>query len=78
MTFDDARSFVMPWGKFRGKTLHELWQSGQGLDYLCWLDSEIKTGIVRIAMDAFLADPSIKAHLAKVREDKYWAAKMWR
>lgn len=64
MTFKDAANFVMPFGKYKGKTLDAIATDDEGLRYLDWLrgareeDREPHTAI-DYALDAYLSDPSI-------------------
>jgi hypothetical protein len=52
-TVERAKSFVMPFGKFRGKTVGELAETPRGADYLRWVAANVSenTGIAaRVAL----------------------------
>lgn len=43
ITFEDARAFVMPFGKFQGQTLEEIASTPEGLRYLDWAIGRFET-----------------------------------
>lgn len=67
MTFDDAGTFVMKFGKRIGETLDEIARTDDGLRYLDWLaGSNSLWPDTREALDTYLSDPSIKRELDSV------------
>lgn len=56
MTFDEAKTFVMPFGKYKGKTLDEIAKTDEGLLYLDWAVC-VSRGLVLGALNAYLQDP---------------------
>lgn len=67
MTFNEAKHYEMPFGKYKGQTLDDIAQEGRGLRYLDWLrgvrSEEGKNTDVDKALAAYLGDPSIQKEL---------------
>jgi uncharacterized protein (DUF3820 family) len=65
MTFDQAKTFVMPFGKHKGRTLEQIASDDEGLQYLDWLFGERGDGGFQLdrALVAYLEDPSIQKEL---------------
>jgi len=66
MTFEEAKTFTMPFGKHKGKTLDEIAESDRGLRYLDWAVGEFDAGSVRGAIEVYLDDPSIRKELEEI------------
>lgn len=70
MTFKDASNFVMPFGKFKGRTLDAIASTDSGLKYLDWLrgerayDNSCKP--IDHALDAYMSDDTIKRELERI------------
>lgn len=64
MTFKEAQDFVMPFGKYKGRSLDSIASDDDGLRYLDWalgnMDLYART---KEAIEAYLADPGIKKEL---------------
>ena len=72
MTFEEARKFVLPFGKHKGKTLDAVASTDSGLRYLDWLyGQEWIRREMADALAAFLSEPSIAKELeeALLEED---------
>ena len=65
--FERAKSFEMPFGKHKGRTLDDIAQDDDGLRYLDWMrnarEDDGKTMDVDKALRAYLNDPSIQKEL---------------
>jgi len=69
--FARAGTFVMPFGKYRGKSIDRIARTDDGLLYLDWLIGEqIPTGYAKWAIETYLADPTIKEELEKIVENR--------
>ena len=68
MTFSDAAKFVMPFGKYKGRTLDGIASDDEGLRYLDWLRDERK-GVNEVdeALVAYLDDPTIQKELERIK-----------
>jgi uncharacterized protein (DUF3820 family) len=65
--FKAAKQHVLPFGKFRGKTLDEIAESDDGLRYLDWLRGQSFVGSVTATwLRIYLDNPAIKSELAKL------------
>lgn len=73
-TFKAAQEFVMPFGKYRGKTLDAVAASDDGLRYMDWLAGEMESmtppadGPAYMHMAAYLRDPAIMRELEDARK----------
>ena len=67
MTFREAADFVMPFGKYKGKTIDEVAVTDEGLRYLDWFAGEVTKEPVRTAVATYLADPAISEDLSALR-----------
>lgn len=65
MTFKDAQSFTMPFGKYKGRKLEAIAVDDVGLQYLDWLRGERKDdgSPLNVALAAYLDDPAIQQEL---------------
>ncbi len=65
MTFKEAKDYIMPFGKHRGKRLDDIASEDEGLKYLDWLYGEVSGSYYepRDALAAYLSDSSIKKEL---------------
>lgn len=62
-----AKVFVMPFGKYKGRTLDEIAKSDEGLRYLDWADGEWENPPEQIL--TYCADPSIAAEIERMLEE---------
>jgi hypothetical protein len=62
----NAADFTMPYGKFFGKTLAEIWQVNKG--YVHWLSWQKNVGLYRGKTVAAWAQEFIRDTLGQVRE----------
>ncbi len=68
MTFAEAKTVLMPFGKHKGKTVDQIAETDQGLKYLDWLaGEEWVSGRIAQAVAIYLADPSIKRELESLQ-----------
>ena len=61
-----VNDFVMPFGKYKGKTLDEISQTDEGLMYLDWAVGEFDNGLVKAAITEFLDDPAISQEIERL------------
>jgi len=68
MTFKEAATFKMPFGKYGGKTLDEIATDDDGLRYLDWIKCERDKDIelVDVALKTYLNDSAIKKELERL------------
>lgn len=70
MTFDQAKSFEMPWGQYKGIELDKIAFSDSGLLYLDWMRGErFKKGTssdIDEALAAYLDDRGIAGELKRL------------
>lgn len=66
MTFAEARKFPMPFGKCIGKTLDEIAETDQGLQYLDWFRGQKMYGQIAVAVKIYLSDVTIENELNRV------------
>ena len=61
MVYKEAAAYLMPFGKHKGRTLHDIALADKGLGYLKWLQNERRQNTSRTDVDtalaAFLNDP---------------------
>jgi hypothetical protein len=70
MTFDRAKSQIIPLGKFRGQTIEEASATDSGLRYLDWmLGRDWINGPLRDAIETYMNHPSIARELANLIGD---------
>lgn len=64
MDFKAAAATVLPFGKFKGRTLDQAAETDEGLRYLDWLVGQawLKPGL-KSALQAYLSDRGIKSDL---------------
>jgi uncharacterized protein (DUF3820 family) len=67
MTFDEAKVWCMPFGKYAGRTLDQIAETDEGLSYLDWLRDQgwLRQG-AKDALDAYLDDPAIAKELEEL------------
>lgn len=71
MTFDDAKGFIVPFGRFKGETIDEVATTDAGLLYLDWLVGMHYTkGMFREALRTYLSDNSIAAEIRKIQRER--------
>lgn len=61
--FKVAKSYRMPFGKYKGQTLDDIASTDDGLRYLDWLAGEDIRGPLKDALEAYLDDESISTEL---------------
>lgn len=72
MKYGEAAAFVMPWGQYKGLALDKIAEDDEGLLYLGWLHGEeIKDPRVRVAVRAYLEDPTIAREYERVRAQNW-------
>lgn len=65
-----ASRFVLPFGKHRGNELDRVAETDDGLLYLDWLNGQENTsGDLKLALETYLADPTIAKELRNLLED---------
>lgn len=70
MTFREAQSFRMPFGKHKGRTLDEIARSDEGLRYLDFMYGDMeKPSPTMTALAAYLGDAAIQRELAGLEDD---------
>lgn len=71
MTFNDARTFPVPFGKYKGKQLQEVGQSDSGLLYLDWmLGLDNLYDKTKDALSAYLLEPEIEKRVRAAMDRK--------
>ncbi len=72
MTFKQAQIFVMPYGKYVGRTIDDVAGTDEGLRYLDWMRGldDIKNRALRQALDAYFADETIQKEMDTLKEDE--------
>lgn len=70
MTFDEAESTVMPFGKHKGLTFGEILDEDPS--YLVWMEAEITWNSERLeeAFTIFMSEPSVQADILIAEEDR--------
>lgn len=72
LTFDNAKSFGVPFGMHRSRTLNQVASDGdEGLQYLSWLSG--RDGLhddLREALDVFLSHPAVARDLAAATRNR--------
>lgn len=67
LTFQQASSFVLPFGNHKGRTIDKVAQTDEGLrdldSFLGWLESRRRGTDVHEAVKTYLDDPSIRKEL---------------
>jgi len=70
MTFEDAKKFIMPFGKYKGIALDVIAESDDGLRYLDWLygerASQDRNYNIDKALKAYLNDSSVQKDIASI------------
>jgi hypothetical protein len=70
MLFSEARLFLMPMGKHKGKTLDAIAQNDKGLKYLDWLiGQDWVYGRTKAALESYLNEPAIARGLKSLLSD---------
>ncbi len=71
MDFKEAKEFVMPFGKYKGRTIDDVASDDEGLRYLDWISGvdlfmgisvSIQSNFIN-AVTTYLFDPAIKKEL---------------
>jgi hypothetical protein len=71
MTLERAQAFVMPLGKFEGKTLRRIAKDGEGRHYLRWLnDQEWVASNIRAAIEMVLGTDTAVSTTASQRDKR--------
>lgn len=70
MTFQQASSFILPYGKYKGLTIDKVAETDEGLldldSFLVWLEDKRPGTDVHQAVMAYLDDPSIRKELSSL------------
>lgn len=74
-TFTQAANLVIPFGKYKGKTIDEVGVTDAGLLYLDWMRGERKSKAASFtdidqALAIYLEDETIAADLDKMKQDR--------
>ncbi len=67
--FNQAKKYVMPFGKHKGETIDSIASTDEGLKYLDWLYGEVTTSSVpqlRVMLKIYLEDETIAKELKKL------------
>lgn len=64
--FNQAKKYVLPFGKFNGRTIDDIATTDDGLKYLDWLYGETSSGVVKNMLKIYLEDETIKEELNKL------------
>ncbi len=68
MEFKEAAAYVIPFGKYIGKSLDAIAETDEGLKYLDYMSGQkITSARCREAFDVYLSDPSIQKELGNLR-----------
>lgn len=71
MTFQEASRVVLPYPKYKGKTIDEVAQSNEGLLYLDWLAAQPWLfADIKKALDAYLGDEAVARDLSTILDDR--------
>jgi uncharacterized protein (DUF3820 family) len=66
-----AGRYVLPFGKYRGRTLDDIASTDEGLQYLDWLIGQPWiSGLLEGKLLTYLADPAIRRELDRILEDE--------
>jgi hypothetical protein len=64
MDFKEAQGVIMPFGRFKGKTIDEIAMTDDGLRYLDWLyGQKIESPVLWDAINTYMRDPVISREL---------------
>lgn len=67
MTFDEAKTTVVPFGKFAGQAIDQIAETDAGLLWLDWLRGQpVRKSSLREALVVYLDDRGIAADLARL------------
>jgi len=69
MTFTEAKTFVLPIGKFKGKTLDKVASTPDGLRYLDWLLTADLMPATMEALETYMMDSSIQKELDEEEDE---------
>ena len=70
MNFKEAESTVLPFGKYRDRTIDSVASTDEGLRYLDWLIGQDNLyGEFKEALEVYLGDQSIQEEVVKAVED---------
>ena len=64
--FKEAATYIMPFGKYQGRTIDDIARTDQGLLYLDWLRSGRMDYHTRNAICSYLDDSTIAKDLAEI------------
>jgi hypothetical protein len=70
MTYDEASRYMLPWGKYAGRVLDDVASTDEGLRYLDWLVGSCRARGVRAALEAYLADSTIKGEVERALAER--------
>lgn len=63
MTFTEAKTVIVPFGKYVGTEIDKIAYTDEGLLYLDWLHGVATYGRLKEALGVYFSDPSIKREL---------------
>lgn len=66
---DAAGEYVMPFGKFKGKTIDEIASSKDGLRWLDWAAGAISPGSAKTMIETYLDNPVIQREIQEAIDD---------
>lgn len=67
MNFKEASNNIIPFGKYKGKTLDQIASSDEGLKYLDWLMGQTNLfGEFKESINIYMSDEIIKNELTKL------------
>jgi uncharacterized protein (DUF3820 family) len=61
--FNQAKKYIIPFGKFKGRTIDDIATTDDGLKYLDWLYGETSPGTVKNMLKIYLEDETIAKQL---------------
>ena len=70
MLFEQAKRFVIQFGKHKGETIDDVALSDEGLQYLDWLIGQDIPEDLQDALETYLGDPAIQEDLNDFFEEK--------
>jgi hypothetical protein len=71
LTFDEAKTFIVLFGKHKGETIDDVAKNDVGLLYLDWLvGMHYCKGMFREALRTYLSDHSIASEIRKIQQER--------
>ncbi len=69
MNVRQAGSVIIPFGKYRGRSIDSVASTDEGMRYLVWLVDRAGPGRFAVALKAYMADPAVKREVDRIVED---------